>query len=644
MLVQKKIEICVEKLLDRKDIFCHLLSIKDGDTLYKVVIDVGIDSTFDYKMYSPKVKKIIESADGILLTSFDSKHFGAVGLFPEQLIYCTVPTAVLGTGLLKNAKEKAEQTKLAEVLDETNLTMVKYAQPFEMSSLEISAYNAGTTLGNSIYKIKYKEKTVAIGYDINHKKDNWLNGFSNFFQADVFITNTSYAQGTDEILEDTNKFLSSVALRKDTKVIFVVNASRLIDLLLSIKKNVCVVTNLNFMDRVKSMVEWMGDDGMDFVGFKALVNKPNEITTDCIIIIDDYINSVYLGSVLSQFRESGVDVIYLNRIKDDEMGKMKTKKKTSRNNLIPEYKISYKKVKIEPKIKTEEEVEEVEEIIDQNAPWYEVGDTLILNGKISPALRFRKFKPLRIIENYGEAVDFKFEPETAPQEIKHEALEQEIEVEMIEKIGDVELSKPTESNFLAVASLDALNYIVEEMGSPKVVLLDDNTLNNMVMTSYLSKLTTVDFQHCLKKASLTFELKHNKTKTLVDNIKAEKMFWVGNKHLDIQKVKVENDEVKIISNVPTEVPVTKPKSTKKTAKVSQPVPKRICLTEITIEKLKELLIDNGYETNLSTDCLTVEKKCKIKMDNDQFTFQCEDFKLLSGIREIFYKNSVLFDF
>lgn len=211
--------ISLTPLIDTKTgIFCHLLEIYE----IKIIIDCGIGLDFDYSIYE-SVQEIINNSHCILLTSFDMKHMGAVGLFPSVPVYCSIPTAVLGRIVLdsyrvyledrKNRTQADERIDLegskshlkpgkisknsenfCKILNIFNPKQIKFSQPFKIKDVEISCYNAGYILGNSAFKITTDLQSITVCYNFNHRKENLLNGIDTctIASTSIFITNSKY--------------------------------------------------------------------------------------------------------------------------------------------------------------------------------------------------------------------------------------------------------------------------------------------------------------------------------------------------------------------------------------------------------------------------------------------------------------------
>lgn len=611
------IDITFKSILNYQNIFCHLLTIQKKTQAINIIIDVGIDDSFDYSIYTDDMRKQILEADCILITSFDSNHFGAVGLFTTQKIYCTVPTAILGKILLDNANQKIIQIfKNKKILNDLNLTMIKYAQPFMIQNAEICGFNAGNSIGNILYKIQFDTKIIAIGYNINHKKDNFLNGFSTFFNTDIFITNSIYSLINEDQLEARNAFFKNLILKATDKIVFVCNASRLIELLLSIENDICVVTNIKLMDRIKSMVEWTGVSESFIVDFNIDFCKISQIKTKCIVIISDYVNNIYLGSILSILNNNSINIIWLNN-----------------NNLInqiPYYKISYKLLKKQhnQKIENVESSDNIDFIknSDDNIPWYEKSQTIFLNNSVAN-IRFPIVKLRKPDCEYGETIKFEFKHNLDESDNTKDKNENEEEIELeniLDTHTNITLTNNSNAIFLGVSSLHGLMYIISQMQPKHIILTNDDYENSQATKVFLDKAFPNIYTSICNNTHIFLKPNPYKIIDFVSNIKQADFITISNKQ--IAYILCKYDQENIIIEKP---------SIKKS--------KNVCLTDASIENIKSILIENGLHVkivllNSLSHKLIINDCCELIIEADQWIINSSDNNLLYYIRDILYKK------
>ncbi|KAI4213409.1 MAG: hypothetical protein LQ351_003909 [Letrouitia transgressa] len=199
-------------------------SLLELDGGVKVLIDVGWDESFDAsKLHA--LERHIPSLSIILLTHATSSHLAAFAhccknfpLFTQIPIYATTPVISLGRTLVQDIYSSAPlastiipTTALADssyasgsVSSDTSLELLlqpptteeiasyfslihplKYSQPHEplpsafsppLNGLKITAYNAGHTLGGTIWHIQHGMESIVYAVDWNQVRENVLGG------------------------------------------------------------------------------------------------------------------------------------------------------------------------------------------------------------------------------------------------------------------------------------------------------------------------------------------------------------------------------------------------------------------------------------------------------------------------------------
>ncbi|CAG8971396.1 hypothetical protein HYALB_00006946 [Hymenoscyphus albidus] len=215
--------------------FCSLLgaqsesaasqSLLELDGGVKVLIDVGWDETFDVGKLK-ELEKVVPTLSVVLLTHATTAHIAAFAhcckhfpLFTRIPIYATTPVIALGRTLLQDLYSS---TPLASTIippesltetsysypqsssseDERNILLqpptgqeiasyfalvhpLKYSQPHQplpspwsppLNGLTITAYNAGHTLGGTIWHIQHGLESIVYAVDWNQSRENVLAG------------------------------------------------------------------------------------------------------------------------------------------------------------------------------------------------------------------------------------------------------------------------------------------------------------------------------------------------------------------------------------------------------------------------------------------------------------------------------------
>ncbi|RKF58818.1 Cleavage factor two protein 2 [Erysiphe neolycopersici] len=200
-------------------------SLLELDGGVKVLIDVGWDETFDVEKLK-MLEKQVPTLSIILLTHATISHLGAFAhcckhfpLFSRIPIYATLPVIQLGRTLLQDlyASTALAGTKIpASTLSEASFSYsektsaflgseillpsptpeeiqtyfglihpLKYSQPQQpipspfsppLNGLTITAYNAGHTLGGTIWHIQHGLESIVYAVDWNQARENVLAG------------------------------------------------------------------------------------------------------------------------------------------------------------------------------------------------------------------------------------------------------------------------------------------------------------------------------------------------------------------------------------------------------------------------------------------------------------------------------------
>ncbi|KAF7876709.1 hypothetical protein EAF04_001793 [Stromatinia cepivora] len=189
--------------------FCSLLgaqsespasqSLLELDGGVKVLIDVGWDETFDVEKLR-ELEKQIPTLSLILLTHATVPHIAAYAhcckhfpLFTRIPVYATHPVIALGRTLLQDLYSS---TPLASTVIPTTSSFLlqpptkeeinyyfslvrplKYSQPHQpLNGVTITAYNAGHSLGGTIWHIQHGLESIVYAVDWNQARENVLAG------------------------------------------------------------------------------------------------------------------------------------------------------------------------------------------------------------------------------------------------------------------------------------------------------------------------------------------------------------------------------------------------------------------------------------------------------------------------------------
>ncbi|ORD96575.1 CPSF2 [Hepatospora eriocheir] len=591
-------QVLYEPLIDnRTEVYCHLLTIGDVN----IVVNLGIGNDFDYNIYTDKIKKIITNADGVLLTSFDIKHFGAVGLFTNHKIFCTVPTAVIGKIMLDNVEGKR-----GNILNNINVTMVKYAQPFKIKNIEIVAYNAGGVVGNSLFNFKIGLNSISLGYNINHASEKYVEGLSEMFLSSVFITNDVYGCVPSMTLTARTKEIETLVNMTVGHVIFIVNITRLIELILTLKQKVCVISNLNIMERVKFMIEWANINNFDLVDFNVPFNKINDKLKKCIIIVSDYGNDIYLGGILRRFNERNDILIDLTD------GYKLTN--------IPVYDIKYEQ-RIKRYEKTEEvKVEEVKSEVSE-FEWYDLNDTVFINDRQTKFFPRKFFKVVE--DDFGLEFDFKVENIEEIESQSEENIEEIVEIETFHKTETIRVVPIQTLNvdyFKGVSDLNGIKEIFNNFGVEKLIIVGNEEINFDIMTGFLMDDIKEVYYCDNEKVQIEINSSVTSLVTISDELLNKPFYTLEDKHILVSPV-MRTDNIIDVENSKNNL--------------------NIALGKLEVKEVVKILQENNFKVSQVYNILTVNENLTITF-NDTLEISSYDNTLLISVRELLYKKMLIF--
>ncbi|KAK9476182.1 beta-lactamase-like protein [Lipomyces japonicus] len=176
---------------DDKSLACQSLLTFDSNV--RVLIDVGWDDKFSPELLN-ELERLTPTIDLILLTHATVSHLGAFAYaykhfpgFDSIPVYATLPVINMGRMVTIDAyatawftsrpSEPFQISEVDSIFDKIHT--LKYSQQFslnaKLSSLRISAYNAGHSLGGTIWRLQYGQEDVLHAVDWNHAVERHLN-------------------------------------------------------------------------------------------------------------------------------------------------------------------------------------------------------------------------------------------------------------------------------------------------------------------------------------------------------------------------------------------------------------------------------------------------------------------------------------
>lgn len=624
-------------------IFCHLLEFED----VKMIIDCGIDYDYDSSIYK-SLTPIINSADCILITCFDIRHMGAIGLFPDVPVFCSIPTAVLGKIVLDNMKSQLiDKQSQSQNLNETplkrqfkssaknnehinvlnninrfNPIQVKFSQPFKVKNIEINCYNAGCTIGNSVFKITKDLNNIVVCYNFNHRKENILDGLdlTAITEPDVFITNSLYVREkfrpiktrNQELLDEIKCHLSSKE-QTNKKVILTVSFPRLLELLSILNTDETLVLSSYaklFVERAKSMIEWASTRAYDFLSnIKVSFGKISEINNyDTIIIVDELNGYGYLGSVLDKLDSKDIKIILLDRPTDQFY--------LSYLNIYDYYYIQKDKGKDElhSELSSSEDNQSSESDL---GGWGDGKNTVFLVSCCPIRIKF----PRKQNSLYGETVYFNFKKELNKASVSPEVISSNYEIvekRLYKSTGIISELKVKSFDFDGISDFKSQNIIIECIDPKKVVIINDNDEFALFINSVLN-LNQLVKKSCICDMKLPMNITETVRKYVVSDSIAELQF----KEILDKKI----SKCKVIINDGILEP--------------QEDPNKITIGIYNPTLAKKLFIENGFNVIENDNNLIVNDNTTISFIKDTIFIDSDDCDMLAKIREVIYKILVI---
>lgn len=266
-----------------------------------ILFDAGWDQLLSQSVLSD-LKSEISNIDLILITHSSLSHCGAFVYlrhnFPEFRkipVYATFPTVKLAQAMTQDVyrsqgisgpfdDEKCIQfAEIEEIWSEVNL--LNYSQPISLHNhpnlecLQITAYNAGHSLGGTLWKVEDKIDSIVFALDWNHARDAHLSGaflepktgkVIKELQSPSLLITSSSLSSSQSVKKNREEFLAKIEeglAQGGTILIPTSTGSRCLELILVLDsfinshRNVplifCSYAGQQAVHMASSMLEWM---------------------------------------------------------------------------------------------------------------------------------------------------------------------------------------------------------------------------------------------------------------------------------------------------------------------------------------------------------------------------------------------------
>ncbi|KAF7683282.1 Cleavage and polyadenylation specificity factor subunit 2 [Astathelohania contejeani] len=677
-------------------IYCHLLCIDD----YNILINCGSTNTLSTVVYQDCLS-LLPTIDCVLLSHCELKYLGGLPyLFKnglESKIYATIPVKDIGKLVVleqntNNKKFKDDEnaltnTEILEVFD--RIQTVKYTQPINVTSnLSITAYNSGHSIGGTVWKITKDLEDIIIMCDINHRKENHINGLDlsqlkNPFLCVIdskYILKQPYSnkERDDTIISTINK-----TLEKNKRVLIFVSYSRLLEIAMMLDQHVKDKTMLisfygqMYCESIKSLMEWAGemadarfgenktnplifpkmecstsfseseknvyiaiDDGIESGWGRAILTEIGKDEENCILFLNEEgcKESLY-NKLKSGIREFVIDIPKVLELEENEILNLQLEREAEikANKMMEEYIMDHS-----------EESEEIDISLIKKKFWHEYKPDLWIekvNEKIFTTMNevfkneftmetnynvFPSEKKKPAYDAYGEILNIHEFQEINKIDENHPVMEQESEaVPQLEKI----ILK--EENVFVKAKLHFIDFdgicdykncqtILESISPSKLVLLDCS--EPAAEYFYYSCKFNPSYKDVIM---LTKGIINLSSESSVSRIKLADGF--------IDSVETQKLGTDIIGAFKGEVNKV---DGEMMLFYKCHITDTLCIGNIKIRELKRKFIENNMKAELLDNTLVVEDSIKIIENGDEIIIEGVGSELFLIVKDILYSNIV----
>ena len=196
-------------------------------------------------------------------------------------IYATVPVSVLGKIGIQEALSAQSDFTLFNSEDIKDsfqrIIQLRYMQPITLEGrgITITPFQAGHTIGGTVWKIKKNSEDILYAVNYNHRKERHLNAFefSKFERPSLLITDSKQALAVSIDRKKRDKDLIDsilAALRRNGNALIPVSTARVLEVAYIIDQYwiankfpypVYILSEKSeaLLEHAKSMLEWMGE-------------------------------------------------------------------------------------------------------------------------------------------------------------------------------------------------------------------------------------------------------------------------------------------------------------------------------------------------------------------------------------------------
>lgn len=635
------------------DIYCQLLEIDS----YRILLNLGSDVSLEIP-YIEILEEILPSIDCVLISHSELKFFGGIlQIFKKHRlkIIMTLPihtfSRMIFEEILRNKEikqnhmpERFTEDDLDDLYD--NITIVKYSQPIEIGSLRFIAKNSGHSLGGSLWQIQKDIDTILYAVDINHKKENHIDGcnLSHMKKNFLFLANCDFVgecpisrknkeKAIHDILMDQshNKMLLVCDLMRSLELCCVVN-----DFLQNTQSEKrCVFISFNsrnILEKLRGFLEWTGDIALQkFTSEKKNPFKFEKIFfTDLyhditqndkyFIIINDGSNSVFLDRLVFDNNDENNLLVFFNEKNEfDFLDKKEIE--------VPFFTLLKRTDELQTGSLNVSFTGSAPLIMEQNAVHNE-GGNFISRETHRLVFPFRnKCKPKDL---YGEFFDrsiVRSEEEPSQKDI---AVENEIiEEEKKENIRVVKQAfnpkiKHMSFSFNGLTDGNTMKDILESVDIEKMILFG----KDKVFVDFFRD--TCLFTKCIKEIVVLDKQKVNlSSDTLISKVYLEENF--------IDEIKLKQFKNMQISPIVGEI-------TNNLLRYERPLIKNFCFGDINVQKLRSSLLDKNLSVReVGNNTFIIDHSVVLTKDGDNYLLTADFSTKYIFIRNIIYQSLIFIE-
>lgn len=629
-----------------RNVFCQLLEI---DT-YKILINVGSGPSLDVD-YQEKLLKIIEEIDCVLICHAELKYIGGLPLLSERFkgkVYCSVPVQTIGKLLVTEVnrnleifgRKKYELDEIDECFNKTS--PIKYSQAIELGALRISAHNSGHSIGGCLWQIFKDNENVVIAYDINHRKENHVDGLelNNIKKSFLFLMNCDFV-GERPISRKNRdlEFVNSLSINSKGKIIVICSFCRyleicsLLDEFLDRKNKKCTLLSFSstvLYENLKIMLEWAGDIALKKftnskvnpfsfknIRFKELYTEIDS-KTDIFVILDDHLGSVFTNRIIYDLNDEKNVLLLFNDEQERIVQKLdflevpefilekESSKKSNKNKLKEQKKRDLETESCEREILHKVVCEEPQDAFEENLYVFPV------RNKQRPRDMYGEFYDIKMFSEKAEKNEKEFVEETPVAKKTQENI-------TVERRPFSCRIRTKSFNFNGLSDGDSVKTILESLEIEKLILFGANKM--FVDFFYHLCYYTRNFKDiCIlrdQKINLSTDITTTKVNLEENFLERANLRQVNNRQLATFKGFIKDNVIHY----------------------EGPLNETLCLGEIKITELRKQLLEKNLRVKkINESVLLIEERIRLVFTEETVRLIGEMDNVYLFVRKIIYGN------